>query len=204
MLIGYALVIQDNDEFLIKDMKKIPEALQYKNSYAFEDWPVDFRIKKRKVDIGYTYDGFLVVSENLKSRLLENGFTGLEFLSIPSDDAFFILRVHNIIEYNALPGQVRFNKFSRKYNEYLWVHGAYPVYIKHNDQQIHENNIYRSDLFFGEGIKRSPVLMVGIKTRDLLNSWELKGLTFEKILSEYPSRQKKEKPKGFFQKLFKK
>lgn len=38
------------------------------------------------------------------------------------------MRMENVIEYNAVPGKVRFNGFSMQYNEYLWVHGGYPAY----------------------------------------------------------------------------
>jgi hypothetical protein len=74
-----------------------------------------------------------------------------------------------------------------------------------NKQPVPEGTIYRTDIFFGAGIRKSPVLMVGIKTKELMEGWKLKGIHFSKILDEYPWQKEKVKgkPKSLLRRFFK-
>jgi hypothetical protein len=204
MLLGYDISANDNDDFFITDEEKLPKEYLFKNTYEYEELPGNLRMKKRKLDIGYTYDGFAIVSEHFKILCGQNKFEGLEFIQLPMDNNFYFFKVNNIIEFDAIARRTTFEKFSNLYNKYQWIHGATPVCLK-NKQPVPEGTIYRTDVFFGAGVRKSPVLLVGIETKKIMESWKLKGIYFDKILDEYPwQKEKKEaKPKSIFKRLFK-
>jgi hypothetical protein len=204
MLLGYEISENDNDEFFLEDEEKLPKEWLYKDTYEYNQLPSSLKMKKKKLDIGSTYDGFTIVSERLKLLCEQNNFKGLEFIQLPNDSNFYLFRVHNVLEFDAVAKKVSFEKFSKEYGKYQWIHGATPVCLK-NKQSVSEGTIYRTDIFFGAGVRKSPVLMVGIETKNLLYSWKLKGLYFNEILDEYPWQKVpvKEKPKSLLQRIFK-
>jgi hypothetical protein len=204
MLLGYDITENDNDEFFLEDEEKLPKEWLYKNTYEYNQLPASLKMKKRMLDIGTTYDGFTIVSGRFKSLCKDISFKGLEFIELPSDRNFYLFRVNNILEFDAIARSTDFIKFSKEYNSYKEIIGATPVCLE-NKMKVPEGTIYRTDIFFGTGIRKSPVLMVGIKTKELMDSWKLKGIYFNKILDEYPwQKEKKEaKPKSIFKRLFK-
>jgi hypothetical protein len=203
-LLGYEIIPNDNDEFFIENEKKLPKEYLYKNTYEYNHLPTKLKMKRKKMDIGSTYDLFIIVSERFKNLCEENSFGNLEFIPLPADSNFYLFRVNNILEFDREKGLIKCEKFSKEYNKYQWVHGGSPVCLK-NKQPVPEGTIYRTDVFFGAGIRKSPVLMIGIKTKELIESWKLKGIYFNKILDEYPwqNEKVKEKPKSLLKRIFK-
>jgi hypothetical protein len=197
MLLGYQLDPEDNNEFFIADESKLPKKYRYSNIYDYNEIPADLRLKSRQLDISSTWDLVDIVSDRFKVFCEENQFTGLEFIRLPADNSFYVFRVHNIIEYDSVSRGVEFIKFNKEYNSYEEVIGATPVHLK-SKELIPEGNIYRTDLFFGSGIRKGPLLLVGIKTKELIESGPLKDIYFDEVLTEYPPVIKTQKKWNWF------
>jgi hypothetical protein len=204
MLLGYEISENDNDEFFLEDEKKLPKEWLYKNTYEYNQLPASLKMKKKKLDIGSTYDLFTIVSERFKLLCKQNNFKGLEFTQLPNDSNFYLFRVNNVLEFDTEKGLINCEKFSKEYGKYQWIHGGSPVCLK-SKQPVPEGTIYRTDVFFGAGVRKSPIKMVGIETKKLIESWKLKGIYFNQIQDEYPWQKVpvKEKPKSLLQRIFK-
>jgi hypothetical protein len=204
MLLGYEISENDNDEFFLEDEEKLPKEWRYKNTYEYDQLPASLKMKKKKIDIGSTYDGFTIVSERFKSLCEQNKFKGLQFIQLPNNSNFYLFRVDNVLEFDTVARRTEYIKFSKEFNAYVEIIGATPVCLK-NKQPVPEGTIYRTDIFFGTGVRKSPVLMTGIKTKELLCSWKLKGIYFNQIQDEYPWQKEpvKEKPKSLLKRIFK-
>lgn len=204
MLLGYEISENDNDEFFLEDEEKLPKEWLYKNTYEYNKLPAFLKMEKRKMDVGSTYDGFTIVSERFKSLCSGAKFEGLEFTQLPNDSSFYLFRVNNLLEFDIEKGLINYEKFSKEYDKYQWIHGGSPVCLK-NKQPVPEGTIYRTDVFFGAGVRKSPVKMVGVETKKLIESWKLKGIYFSKIRDEYPWQKEKvkEKPKSLLKRIFK-
>jgi hypothetical protein len=204
MLLGYEIADNDNDDFFLADEEHLPKEWVYKNTYEFDQLPGSLKMKKRKIDIGSTHDGFTIVSQRFKSLCEQHNFKGLEFRQLPADADFYLFKVHNVLEFDAVARKTKYIKVSKEFNGYAEIIGATPVCLK-NKQPIPEGTIYRTDIFFGTGVRKSPVLMVGIETKKLVESWKLKGIYFNQIHDEYAWQKEKpkEKPKSLLQRIFK-
>ena len=204
MIVGYEISAQDNDEFFLEDEKNLTKEWLYKNTYDYNQLPASLKMKKNKLEIGSTYDGFTIVSERFKYLCEQNKFKNLEFNQLPNDSNFYLLKVHNALEFDTVARRTEYIKFSKEFNGYVEIIGATPVCLK-SKQPVPEGTIYRTDIFFGTGVRKSPVLMVGIKTKELLHSWKLKGIYFNKIKDEYAwqNEKPKENPKSLLQRIFK-
>ena len=63
------------------------------------------------------------------------------------------------------------------------MYGATPVCLKHKLSL--EDNLFRTDLCFGDDEKKSPVYLTGEVTKQKLKRAGFKEISFQKILDEY-------------------
>src|SRR5690606_33221475 len=57
-----------------------------------------FVVKKRKLDIGHTYDGVTAVSGRFKAAYESSGLSGLVFRQLPDDPEFHAIRPERAVE----------------------------------------------------------------------------------------------------------
>lgn len=182
-ILGYEILPNDLNCFLIENPEKRPEQYKYLNVYSDVEISKNIHIKERKIDIGFSYDGFCIVSKRFKDFCLENEFDNLFFQPIDLIDPFFIFKTENILNYDSIRGGIRFLNFNPKYNGYFEIIGPHPIILE-NDQPVPENVIFRSDLFFGTGISKAPLLMIGCETFRKFEKEKFKGIYFSKITTK--------------------
>ncbi len=139
-----------------------------------------FVVKKRKLDIGHTYDGVTAVSERFKAACESAGLSGLAFHQLPDDPEFYAIRPERAVEYDADRRGTRFVKPCPQCGCYESVVGATPVYLKLGST-IEPSEFVRTDLEFGSDDGKSPLLLCGESAAAALNAAKLKGLDLERI-----------------------
>ncbi len=184
MVLGYYLQGQDNDSFLNEalEQKGICLCLDYikhREKYISKS----FEIKYVKYDFSYTYDGALIISRRFKDFCIEMGLEGLKFYHIESQPDFFLLKVGDIVEFDCKRRKTRFLEFDASCEEYNEVVGATPVCLKENKSL--ENGIYRTDIEFGRGFAKAPLILVGVEIYQLMKQEKFSGLFGEEILDKY-------------------
>ncbi len=138
----------------------------------------NYRAKRRGWDIATTYDGYDIVSRRFRLFCEEHDWGGVEFVPLPADDEFFVLRLSGVLPFDAERRQTRFENLCPLCGSYYNVIGATPAYFRGVTEPIKEG-IFRSDLEFGSGPEQSPLIFVGTQTFA-----ELRGLGFKKYATD--------------------
>ena len=138
-----------------------------------------FRVKRRNRDITCTYDGYTLVSRRFKDVCEGASCAGAVFVPLPADEAFFWLRSDRTIAFDAVARGTRFEKPCPACGTFYSVVGATPVRLR-NAIPLGEG-FYRTDLEFGSGHEQHPLLIVGVRTAEMLKAATLKGLELRKI-----------------------
>lgn len=143
----------------------------------------NFELKKKQMDVSYTYDGYLIVSYRFKSFCKENNFQNIVFNSIESQPDFFFLESIKVIPLDYLRRNVQFIDLCSTCNQFAEVIGATPSYLGDYDFKIHENNFYKSEFNFGSYSHKAPLIIVSIDIAKLHSIQKFKGLFFDDVLS---------------------
>jgi ribosomal protein S14 len=132
-------------------------------------------IKKRKYDLSITYDGILISSELFKSVYTVSNLSGLEFRQLPDDTQFFAIHATRAIEFDAERRKTRFINPCQSCGRYESVVGATPVFLKAGSE-VDEREFVRTDLEFGSGDEKHPLLICGKAAAKAICDAKLKGL----------------------------
>lgn len=200
-MIGYRTSIQFNDSYAFRDRPAISEDTPwYKLHQAivpnlsgaprpgvrrcptcgalltkWNDPLTGLVIKKRRFDISITYDGVVVVSDAFKTAYDLNGLSGLWFVPLPDDSAFFNIQATDIVAFDAERRGTRFIKQCDSCGQFESVAGATPIYLKEGST-IADLGFVRTDLEFGSEDEKHPLLLCGPSAGKALKHAKLKGL----------------------------
>lgn len=127
----------------------------------------EFKVKRRSRDISATYDGYTLVSGRFRTFCEKQGWHGMSFIPLPSDKGFFVLRLSNVLPFDAERRGTRFEKLCPECRAFYDVIGATPAYLRDITEPI-EEGFFRSDLEFASGPEQSPLILVGVRTAEKL------------------------------------
>lgn len=140
----------------------------------------DLIIKKRRLDISITYDGVLIASPRFKSIYEANDLSGLVFRQLPNDPDFFAVYALKMVEFDAGRRKTRFITPCPRCGRFESVVGATPVFLK-DGSEIKSSEFVRTDLEFGSGDEKHPLLICGEVVADSLSNSKLKGVDLAAI-----------------------
>jgi hypothetical protein len=139
-----------------------------------------FVVKKRRLDLSSTYDGVAVASEKFRVTYVKHKLTGLKFIALPDDPAFFQVQAKAIVKFDFKSGGTEFENQCPKCKRFESVTGADPVRLLRGGT-IPGRGFVRTDLEFGGGDEKSPRLLCGIKAGQVLKAAKLRGLCLRRI-----------------------
>lgn len=168
----------DNDNYVLNqcvDLKRCDFC-----GYLLNKWELDFTSVdiKTKLDVSTTYDGFFIVSETFKSICEQYRFEGAKFFSTHSD--LYVLRPEPIVVFDYEKRETRFESYCNNCNNYKNVAGATPVYLK-TTNSIVSNSFYRTDIEFGSGDEKHPLIICGEDIVTVLKTYKFKKLEIRNI-----------------------
>ena len=140
----------------------------------------DLRLKRRRSDISATYDGVKTVSQRFRDVCETEGLTGLRFISLPKDKAFYAIRPIRAVRFDAVRRQTEFLNRCDVCGRYRSVVGATPVCLKAGES-IHPKEFVWTDLEFASGDEKHPLLLCGVEAGQILKRAKLRGLDIEPI-----------------------
>lgn len=198
MIIAYTISPHDDGTYMLGD-----ETYRPSTSGGFHDWRFgkdgvahsatcptcgrrtdptfinpEFKVKTRKWDISTTYDGYCLVSTRFRLFCEKQRWQGMTFASLPADNDFFVLRLANVLEFDAERRATRFENPCSTCRSFYNVIGATPVYLREINERI-EEGFFRSDLEFGSGPEQCPLILLGVAT-----ARKLKEQKFQKYASD--------------------
>jgi hypothetical protein len=183
MILGYIMSGEDNDSYMF-DQNDPDLLFCCKCGYVenVECIGKKFKLKKKKYDISETYDGHTVVSERFKEFCDKNGYKGLEFIKIPNNN-FYSFFVRNILPFDTDKRELKYENYCDSCRKYESVTPALPLIIKDLKEPL-LNGFYATDVHFGSGNEKSPLMVIGIHTYNKMNEKKFKGIHFLKFDTE--------------------
>ncbi|MGB3410169.1 MAG: hypothetical protein WBA45_03140 [Microthrixaceae bacterium] len=179
MILGYLLAPVDNDSYMLQGDMPHPacSACGYVTDHEWID--PSFRLRKPALDAGYTYDGYLIVSERLRSVV---GDRGALYDVLPSEPGHFSLRADEEVRFDTVRRRTRFEGLCETCGRYEAVAGATPVFLI--DQQPLPDRLVRTDIEFGSGDEKGPLLLLGEGLGRKLQAAGLKGVDLVEVSGE--------------------
>ena len=193
MIVAYALFFEYNDSYMLGEQSYRPA-----DAGGFHDWRygVDgvphpatcgtcgrktdpafirpsFRVERRAWDLGVTYDGYLVVSRRFRGFCEDRAWPGLQFVPLPADDGFFVLRLSRVLPFDAERRGTTFAKPCPACGAFYDVLGVTPAYLRGVAEPILQG-FFRTDLEFGSGPIQHPLAVVGTETYAELRAQKFK------------------------------
>ncbi len=137
-------------------------------------------VRKRRNDIGSTYDGITIVSNRFKLMYESSGLVGLVFTQLPDDNEFYAIRPTRSVRFDAVRRSTRFINACTECHRYESVVGATPVFLCAGET-IGDSEFVRTDIEFGSDDEMSPLLLCGKVAGEALNNAKLKGVDLSPI-----------------------
>lgn len=179
----YSLSGRDNDSHMcgstdrvFLDIPGLPvcPACGYKTDTFFIN--PKFRVKRRSYDLSYTYDGYAIASLKFKEACARRGLTGVAFLTLPLDKEFFVLQPTTTVKFDVERRKTQFVGFCEGCGLHRSVAGATPAVLKEQPS----SDIAGTDVLFGSGNERHPLLIATENAKSILTSERLTGMEFER------------------------
>ena len=140
----------------------------------------ELRVKRRNLDLSFTFDNLPVVSRKLKECCLRARLSGIDFVELESDPDFFILNPTGQFVFDTVARKTRFLNRCDACGQHESVVGALPAFLKDVPGPI-ADGVFRTDVEFGSGVERGPLLIVGARTRERFERENLVGLEYSPI-----------------------
>lgn len=141
-----------------------------------------FIVNERRYDIGSTYDGVVIVSGRFIQVYLKQKLMGLVFTQLPDDSHFFSIQAKRCVAYDSDRRKTRFMSFCEACGQFDTVVGATPAYFRPGTI-VEDREFVRSDLEFGSGDEKGPLLVCGELAARALRDARLRGLELLPVAS---------------------
>lgn len=180
MSLAFTMSAPDSDSYFFADANAELFCMECGSFIGPEYVPSRQSVRSGFRDFGYTYDGRLLVSQRAKDFLLGHATTELSFLLVKSQkELLYVLHVRNEIAFDSDARRTCFVNKCHKCGRYESVVGATPAFLR-GAADINKLGIYRTDLEFGSGREKSPLLIVGSELKRLL-AREFEELEFREV-----------------------
>ena len=134
------------------------------------------RVKKRRFDVSVTYDGVTIVSSAFRKWYESAGIEGLVITPLPDDPDFASIVTTTVVAFDSLRRHTRFLNACDLCGRYKEVIGANPVFLKPG-HVVPARGFCGTDIEFGSGDGKHPLLLCGAETANLIVRAKLRGCT---------------------------
>jgi hypothetical protein len=168
-----------SDYKLLPDVQNVPVCATcgFKTSPFFIN--PSFTVRRRTLDVSFTYDGYAICSLTFREAVSSARLTGGGFEALPSDPQFYVFIPSTVVEFDVLRRETRFESLCSACGLYGAVTGATPAYLK----AAPESDFSRSDVLFGSGNSRWPLLFLSERARHMIQRERLQGFQLERAVT---------------------
>ena len=143
-------------------------------------YPLSMRVQEAaRYDFGYTWDHQQLFSKTLIDLINESNENTLAVNEIPGSGGYFHAAVSKIITFDAQSRKTKFGPKCVSCGRFREVTGATPAFVTSN--QISPNAVLETDLEFGGTVGKSPLLIIGPRLKQKIESFRLPGLYFKDV-----------------------
>jgi hypothetical protein len=129
-----------------------------------------------RYDFGYTQDLQPLFSKSLVNVINDQTGTSVAANEIRGSGGYFHLAVPETIQFDAQRRKTEFGPRCGVCGQFEWVAGATPAFLI--GDQVPPDGILKTDLEFGDQHGKSPLLVVGRKLKEIIESHAFPGIFF--------------------------
>ncbi|BFL83234.1 hypothetical protein LFREDSHE_16840 [Shewanella baltica] len=178
----FSISVNDNDSFMCSSDGRVFDGMKglsicdkchYRTDFEYVN--DDFEVKRKIYDLSSTYDGYYIASLKFKEFILREGINGVDFVALKKEPMFFAMFVRSTVQFDAEKRNSRSENLCSSCGNFESFIGATPAYLK----EALCNDICRTNIMFGSGNSKHPLLVVSEKLVNQLKREKIQGLNFE-------------------------
>jgi len=180
-IIGFGITGLDNGTTFIGDKSRLACCPTCGARYDFFVHNPEYHMgRKRRSDLLFTYDDVPIITQRFRDFVEINGYPGVHSLPFKNDMARFHLVVDSVVPYDQTAPGLEMEEFCKTCQRYNSVATGTEGLILDTNAPL-DDGFYRSDLVFGHGHNKTALIVVGMKTRDKMEEYGLKGVCFQPV-----------------------
>ncbi|MCT7944159.1 hypothetical protein [Shewanella septentrionalis] len=179
---SFSVSVNDNDSFMCSSSDrvfddvigvKVCPVCHYRTNFDFVNQ--NFTIKRKIYDLSATYDGYYIASLKFKETIDREGIAGITFVAISREPEYFAMFVSNMVSFDTEKRKSKAEKYCSACGNYESFVGATPAFLRESPSF----DLSRTDVAFGSGNAKHPLLIASECFVSLVKREKLKGLYFE-------------------------
>jgi hypothetical protein len=174
--VGFVLSAPDNGSFMLRGDAPHPACPTCGLATAREWVDPAFRLTGLRRDASYTYDGYFVVSDRFVAVVGQRAAT---FVDLPAEPGFFAVVPQVAVEFDSERRGTRFEDLCSACGRHGSVAGATPAFLLLAEPL--PDAIARTDVEFGSGDERHPLLLVSPDLASRLVAAALTGVELSPV-----------------------
>lgn len=179
MIIAYHLLIYDGVAEFFED-RRGPIFCRNCGTLLDKAYLPNGVLPRKRYDICASSDGRVLVNERFKHWCDQQSLNGLRFRKVNEQPPYYVFEPSNTIRFNAERAGTRFENKCRICSNFESVVGTYPLGLRDITSPL-ENGLFRTDLEFGSRWEKSPLIVVGTRTKELMKQAKFRLVEYEPI-----------------------
>lgn len=179
----YAIYAKDNGHYFYEDA---PESLFCSkcDSFIGDDYfPEKLAVRKLKKDFSYTYDGRMLLSELAVNFFKELKIENITFQLVNKTPKVYIPILSEVIKFDIEKSKTRFENLCDLCGNYESIVRYAPNSLFQYEKKLKcHYGIFKTNISFGSGKGKSPVIIAGSKLAGLLKN-KFKEIDLHKVHS---------------------
>lgn len=183
MIVGYILVCPDNDSEMNEGLHTLENCPECDLVVNWNYSNPNCRVRKRRYDVSYTTELCAIVSQEFRDYCVENEISGCIFNRLTRYNNLYHMQVEPSRTVSVCDTKYDYNygPICATCNRHKFIYGLSPLFL--NQDTAISPGFHYTDLFFGDGPDRQPLILVSSDTKSLLDAQEFYNLTFEPVYS---------------------
>lgn len=140
-----------------------------------------FKIKKKNYNLSTCSDGPAIASEKFVEIVNKHNLKGLSFIALPASPGFYLIRYEKVVGYDyAYNPHIYLKEKCKVCQQWYEISKVFPIKVVDKDEQkMDADTFYRTDLEYGEKVRRQPLVLVTENIPLIFKNEKVKDVYFE-------------------------
>ena len=179
----YSINISDNNSFMCSSADRVFEGMKglsvceacgYRTDFEYINHA--FELDRKSYDLSATYDGYYIASLKFKECIQREQIANVEFTVLKNEPNYFVVFVREKVAFDTVKRKSRSENYCELCGNHESFVGATPAFLK----EPAKGDLCRTDVMFGSGNAKHPVLIASEAFKELVQREKLQGIQFER------------------------
>jgi len=143
---------------------------------------LEYRMQKKKGDIFYTDDSFCIVTEKFKKFCETNKYEKLTFIALPKSPGYYYFEPGCIFKADPIRSLFDFGTRQSCCGQHKWIVIGTLLCKDKNFYLSTDDFISQLDYWVGNYYRKSPLIIIGLKTAGKMRQAGITGMCFENVI----------------------